>query len=194
MNTGWDEIDYLREDGTAVTNRYDGTGGVGIGSIVRRAAFALRFGDVNPVISGFMRPDSRFLYVRDVGERVRKIAPCLRYDHDPYPVVVDGRITWLIDAYTTTDRYPYAQQADTNRVEAGSGLHRRFNYVRNSVKVAVDAYNGDATFYIVDPTDPIAAAYAKAFPKLFSTADDVPDELRAHFRYTENLFRVQTNM
>ena len=194
VNTGRDEIDYLREDGTAVTNRYEGTGGVGIGSIVRRAAFALRFGDVNPVISGFMTADSRILYIRDVGERVRKIAPFLQYDHDPYPVVVDGRITWLIDAYTTTDRYPYAQQADTNRVDARSDLHRRFNYVRNSVKVAVDAYDGKATFYVVDPADPIAAAYAKAFPRLFSTADEVPDELRAHFRYPEDLFRVQTNM
>ncbi|HEX2042207.1 MAG TPA: UPF0182 family protein [Acidimicrobiales bacterium] len=194
VNTGRDEIDYLREDGTAVTNRYDGTGGVGIGSIVRRAAFALRFGDVNPIISGFMTGDSRILYIRDVGERVRKIAPFLHYDHDPYPVVVDGRITWIIDAYTTTNSYPYGQQADTNRVNPRSGLHHPFNYVRNSVKVAVDAYDGNATFYVVDPTDPIAAAYAKAFPKLFSTADEVPDQLRAHFRYPEDLFRVQTNM
>ena len=194
VNTGRDEIDYVREDGTAVTNRYDGRGGVGIGSIGRRIAFALRFGDVNPVISGFMRPGSRILYIRDIHERVRTIAPFLRYDHDPYPVVLDGRITWLIDAYTTSDRYPYAQQADTNRVSGGSDLHHQFNYVRNSVKVAIDAYDGTVTLYVVDPGDPIAAAYAKAFPKLFSSDRDVPDELRAHFRYPEDLFRVQTNM
>ncbi|MDQ4004881.1 MAG: UPF0182 family protein [Actinomycetota bacterium] len=194
VNTGRDEIDYVREDGSAVTNRYDGEGGVSIGSVARRVAFALRFGDVNPLISGFMRPDSRILYIRDVHERVRTIAPFLDYDHDPYPVVLDGRIVWLLDAYTTTNRYPYAQQADTNRISPGSDLHHDFNYVRNSVKVAIDAYDGDVTFYLVDPTDPVAAAYAKAFPKLFTKGDRVPPELRAHFRYPEDLFRVQTNM
>ncbi len=193
VNTGRDEIDYVREDGTAVTNRYDGEGGVGIGTVPRRLAFALRFGDVNPLISGFMTPESRILYIRDIRERVRTIAPFLHYDRDPYPVVLDGRIVWLLDAYTTTNQYPYAQQTDTNRVVAGSGLNHAFNYVRNSVKVAIDAYDGDATFYIVDADDPIAAAYAKAFPKLFATEEPTA-ELRAHFRYPEDLFRVQTNM
>jgi len=194
VNSGRDEIDYLREDGTAVTNRYDGEGGVGIGSVVRRLAFALRFGDVNPLISGFMTSESRILYMRDIRERVEAIAPFLHYDADPYPVVVDGRITWLIDAYTTSSYYPYAQQADRSRLPTGSGLQHDFNYIRNSVKVAVDAYDGDVTFYIVDDADPIAAAYAKAFPRLFTDGDEVPDELRAHFRYPEELFRVQTNM
>ncbi|MGH9177079.1 MAG: UPF0182 family protein [Acidimicrobiales bacterium] len=194
VNSGRDEIDYLREDGTAVTNRYDGKGGVGVGSILRRVAFALRFGDVNPAISGFMTSDSRILYKRDIRERVETIAPFLHYDADPYPVVIDGRITWIIDAYTTSDRYPYAQAADRARVGPSSGLGHRFNYVRNSVKVAVDAYDGDPVFYRVDPHDPIAAAYAKAFPKLFRDHDEVPDELRAHFRYPEDLFRVQTDM
>jgi uncharacterized membrane protein (UPF0182 family) len=193
VNAGRDEIDYVREDGTAVTNRYDGEGGVGIGSITRRLAFALRFADVNPLISGFMTPDSRILYVRDVRERVAAIAPFLHYDRDPYPVVLDGRIVWLVDAYTTTNMFPYGQQADLNRLSRDSGLNHQFNYVRNSVKVAIDAYDGDATFYVVDPDDPIAAAYAKAFPKLFSTAEP-PPELRAHFRYPEDLFRIQTNM
>ena len=193
VNAGRDEIDYVREDGTAVTNRYDGEGGVGIGSITRRLAFALRFGDVNPLISGFMTPDSRILYMRDVRARVATIAPFLHYDRDPYPVVLDGRIVWLIDAYTTTNMYPYGQQADLNRLSRDSGLNHQFNYVRNSVKVAIDAYDGDATFYIVDPDDPVAAAYAKAFPKLFSSAEP-PAELRAHFRYPEDLFRIQTNM
>jgi uncharacterized protein len=194
VNTARDEIDYLREDGTAVTTRYDGRGGVGIGSITRRVAFALRFGDINPVISTFMTSDSRILYVRDIRDRVSKLAPFLHYDHDPYPVVLDGRITWVIDAYTTTDRYPYAQRADNNRLEQRSGLRHDFNYVRNSVKVTVDAYDGDVTFYVVDPDDPIAAVYAKAFPKLFTSGDQVPQALRAHFRYPEDLFRVQTNM
>jgi len=194
VNSGRDEIDYLKEDGTAVTNRYDGTGGIGVGSVARRLAFALRFGDINPLISGFMTGDSKILYMRDIRQRVEKIAPFLRYDADPYPVVIDGRITWLIDAYTTSDRYPYAQQADASRLPEGSGLGRDFNYIRNSVKVAIDAYDGDATFYVVDPKDPIAAAYAKAFPDLFTSGDQVPDDLRAHFRYPEDMFRVQTNM
>jgi len=194
VNGGRDEIDYLREDGTAITNRYDGSGGVGIGSIPRRLAFALRFGDINPLISGFMTSESRILYVRDVRERARTIAPFLHYDHDPYPVVLDGRISWLLDAYTTTDHYPYAQQVDRDRLDPDSGLDHGFNYVRNSVKVAVDAYDGDATFYIVDPDDPIVTAYAKAFPKLFTASDEMSDELRAHLRYPEDLFRLQTNM
>lgn len=194
VNSGRDEIDYLSEDGTAVTNRYDGKGGVGVGSFGRRVAFALRFGDVNPVISGFMTSESRILYVRDVRDRARAVAPFLHYDQDPYPVVLDGRITWLLDAYTTTDHYPYAQGADRDRVDPASGLNHEFNYVRNSVKVAIDAYDGDVTLYLVDPDDPIAAAYAQAFPDLFTSADEVPDELRAHFRYPEDLFRVQTNM
>jgi uncharacterized protein len=194
VNSGRDEIDYVREDGTAVTNRYDGKGGVGIGSILRRVAFALRFADVNPAISGFMTEDSRILYRRDIRERVEAIAPFLHFDDDPYPVVFDGRITWLIDAYTTTDRYPYAESAGGGRVGPASGLNHGFNYVRNSVKVAVDAYDGDPIFYRVDPDDPITAAYAKAFPRLFRDADEVPDELRRHFRYPEDLFRVQTDM
>ena len=194
VNSGRDEIDYLQEDGTAVTNRYDGTGGVGIGSVPRRAAFALRFGDINPLISGFMTSDSRILYLRDVRERASMVAPFLHFDRDPYPVILGGRVTWLLDAYTTTDHYPYAQDAALDRLEAGSGLAHRFNYVRNSVKVAIDAYDGDVTLYVVDPSDPIVRAFGKAFPDLFTPADRVPAELRAHFRYPEDVFRVQTNM
>ena len=194
VNSGRDEIDYVKADGTAVTNRYDGRGGVGIGSILRRAAFALRFADVNPLISGFMTPESRILYIRDIRERVQTAAPFLHYDADPYPVLLEGRIVWLMDAYTTTNRYPYGQQADRDRLGAASGLNHDFNYVRNSVKVAIDAYHGDITFYVVDPDDPIVAAYAKAFPELFAGLGDVSDELRAHFRYPEDLFRIQTNM
>jgi uncharacterized membrane protein (UPF0182 family) len=167
---------------------------VGIGSVLRRAAFALRFGDINPLISGFMTPESRILYVRDIRERASMVAPFLHFDRDPYPVVLGGRVTWLLDAYTTTDRYPYAQAAARDRLEPGSGLAHDFNYVRNSVKVAVDAYDGDVTMYVVDPDDPIVRAYGKAFPDLFTAADQIPAELRAHFRYPEDVFRVQTNM
>ncbi len=194
VNTGRDEIDYLRDDGTAVTNRYDGAGGVGIGTIGRRLAFALRFSDVNPLISGFMTSDSRILYLRDVRQRVETLAPFLHFDHDPYPVVLDGRITWIIDAYTTSNAYPYGQIGDTDRLESDSGLRHGFNYVRNSVKATVDAHDGTVNFYVVDPDDPLAAAYANAFPELFLPDSEVTDDLRSHFRYPEDLFRVQTNM
>ncbi len=194
VNTDRDEIDFLRDDGTAVPNRYDGDGGVNVGSITRRLAFALRFGDINPLISGFMTSESRILYIRDIRERADTLAPFLHYDHDPYPVVLDGRIQWVLDAYTTTDRYPYAQRADNSRLESASGLRRDFNYVRNSVKVTVDAFDGDVTYYVIDPDDPVIRAYMKAFPKLFTPPDEVPDQLREHFRFPEDLFRVQTNM
>jgi uncharacterized membrane protein (UPF0182 family) len=194
VNTGRDEIDFVREDGTAVTNRYDGKGGVGIGSLLRQVAFSLRFGDINPLISGFIEGDSRILYIRDIRARAEKLAPFLHFDRDPYPVVLDGRVTWLMDGYTTTARYPYAQRAERGRLDPGSGLEHDFNYVRNSVKVAVDAYDGDVSLYVVDPQDPLAAAYAKAFPKLFLPATDVPPELRRHFRHPEDLFRVQSDM
>jgi uncharacterized protein len=136
VNSGRDEIDYVKADGTAVTNRYDGRGGVGIGSVVRRAAFALRFADVNPLISGFMTADSKILYIRDIRERARTAAPFLHYDADPYPVLLEGRIVWIMDAYTTTVRYPYGQRVDRNRLAGSSGLNHDFNYVRNSVKAS----------------------------------------------------------
>ena len=191
VNTDRQEIDFQSDEQTEFT-AYDGADGVGVGSFLRRAAFALRFGDLNPVFSGNLRSDSRVLLMRDVRDRVEALAPFLTFDHDPYPVVVDGRIQWVIDAYTTSSRYPYAQRAVVDGLQ-DSGLNRRFNYIRNPVKAVVDAYDGTVTFYVVDDTDPIIRAYDDAFPDLFS--DEPPsDELVAHFRYPEDLFRVQTNM
>jgi uncharacterized membrane protein (UPF0182 family) len=118
----------------------------------------------------------------------------LHLDADPYPVVDGGKVLWVIDAFTTTSRYPYAQEANTDNLTAGSGLKHNFNYVRNSVKAVVDAYDGSVVLYVVDPTDPIVRAWSKAFPGLFTSADQVPATLRAHFRYPEDLFRVQTNL
>jgi hypothetical protein len=149
---------------------------------------------VNPIISDLMTSESKILYNRDIRDRVQTAAPFLEYDADPYPVILDGRIFWIIDAYTTSSNYPYSQRADTDRLPGHSGLNSRFNYVRNSVKVVVDAYHGTMRFYVIDDEDPIIAAYRKAFPELFTSGDEVPDELRAHFRYPEDLFRVQTNM
>ena len=118
----------------------------------------------------------------------------MRFDADPYPVVVDGTVQWVLDAYTTSDRYPYAQQANVDQLTPGSGLNSTFNYVRNSVKVVVDAFTGDVTFYMVDDKDPIIRAWANAFPDLFTDVSDAPADLVSHFRYPEDLFRVQTNV
>jgi uncharacterized membrane protein (UPF0182 family) len=131
---------------------------------------------------------------RDVRSRVKKIAPFLHFDADPYPVVVDGTIQWVIDAFTTTNRYPYAQTANISQLGADSGLNHSFNYVRNSVKAVVDAYSGKVTLYAMDTKDPIIRMWASAFPKLFAKKSQVPPALAAHFRYPEDLFRVQTNV
>ena len=194
VNTDQREIDYAEANGRNHTTTYDGDGGVKIGSFVRRAALSLRFGDINPLISSFVTSESRAIYVRDIDERVRKAAPFLRFDNDPYPIIYQGKIQWLYDAYTTTSRYPYSQAADTNRLAPSSDLNANFNYVRNSVKVLIDSYTGKMTYYVVDQTDPVIKAWRKAFPKLFTDNTEVDPELRRHFRYPEDLFRVQTNM
>ncbi|HEY8546586.1 MAG TPA: UPF0182 family protein [Acidimicrobiales bacterium] len=191
VDTGRAEVDYRSEDGTETT-AYEGADGVSIGSLFRKAAFALRFGDINPLLSSYLTDDSKVIYIRDVVDRVHALAPFLHADADPYPVVLDGGVTWVVDLYTTTDRYPYAQRANTDHLDDDSELRHRFNYVRNSVKATVDAYDGTVTFYVMDTEDPIIDAYRKAFPELFTDGDDMPAELRSHLRYPEDLFRVQT--
>lgn len=194
VNTDRREIDFQdRKNETSFTN-YSGEDGVGIGSLLRKGAFALRFSDYRPLISGNLRDSSKILYIRDVRERVKTLAPFLSVDSDPYPVVLDGRMVYVVDAYTTTSRYPSAQRANTEQLSANSGLAHSFNYVRNSVKAVVDAYDGTVTMYVVDTKDPLIKAYQQAFPNMFTDADKVPDALRAHFRYPDDLFRVQTNM
>ena len=194
VGTSRQEVDYPGPDNRDVLTTYEGADGVRIGGFFRKAAFALRFGDINPLFSGLINSDSRVIFNRDVKVRAAELAPFLQFDADPYPVLVDGRVQWVLDAYTTTDRYPYSQQADRESLDGRSGLRRNFNYVRNSVKVVIDAYDGNAVFYVMDPSDPIITAYRKAFPELFTDADEMSEELRAHLRYPEDLFRVQTNM
>lgn len=196
-NTKQKELDYQTPDGASVESNYAGGGGVPAGSVLRRAAFALRFGDINPLISSLVTSNSRMMFVRDIQARVAKVAPFLGQDAQPYPVIVDGQIDYLIDAYTTTDRYPYAQSPDPSIVGAlnpNSGLNTDFNYVRNSVKAVVNAYTGKMTLYVVDPSDPIIQVYEKAFPKLFTSAAAMPAALRDHLRYPQDLFTVQTGM
>ncbi|MBW3580886.1 MAG: UPF0182 family protein [Actinobacteria bacterium] len=193
VGTTRQEIDFQNEEGTQFTS-YDGDDGVGMGSYLRRAAFALRFGDINPLISSSITGNSRILYQRDIKERAQALAPFLSFDADPYVVTLGGRLHYVLDAYTTSASYPYAQRAETGNLSPRSGLDQGFNYIRNSVKAVVDAYDGSVTFYVVDREDPLIAAYQQAFPDLFTDGGEVPDELRAHFRYPEDLFRTQTTM
>jgi uncharacterized membrane protein (UPF0182 family) len=174
---------------------YSGTAGVQMSSFVRRLAFGLAFMDYNVVASGAIDSDSQMLWVRNVRDRVEKLAPFLSFDGDPYPVVIDGAVQWVVDGYTATSRYPYAQAVgDDVALSADSGIPRDANYVRNSVKAVVDAYDGSVTMYVVDEGDPIVRTWMSAFPDLFSPKEDMPEGLLAHLRYPEDLFRVQTNV
>ncbi|MFM7665232.1 MAG: UPF0182 family protein, partial [Actinomycetota bacterium] len=178
------------ESGTKDTT----TGGVQLSSTLRRIAYALEYGEYNLFGSGLINSQSRILHDRNVTERAARLAPFLRFDADPYPVVVNGTVQWVLDAYTISDRYPYAQQANVDQLTPGGGLNTTFNYVRNSVKVSVDAFTGDVIFYVVDDDDPLITAWSKVFPKLFTDVSKAPEELVRHFRYPEDLFRVQTNV
>jgi uncharacterized membrane protein (UPF0182 family) len=171
---------------------YTGNGGIKLDSVFKRMAFALSYLDYNMIGSGAIGNNSRLVSIRAVEDRAKKLAPFLSYDNDPYPVALNGRVLWVIDAYTTSDRYPYAQGGDRQQLNVGSGLDHPFNYVRNSVKAVVDAYDGSVEFYVVDSTDPIAKVWQSAFPGLFKNRDQMPKGLDAHLRYPEELFRVQT--
>jgi hypothetical protein len=138
-----------------------------------------------------LRADSRVAFRRDIAERARTAAPFLRFDRDPYVVSADGRLYWVLDAYTTTDRYPYSQEISLDPIFAGaqSGV---VNYMRNSVKVVIDAYDGSMTFYVVDASDALVRTYMAVFPQMFTPADKMPAALKAHMRYPEDLFVVQS--
>jgi hypothetical protein len=198
VKTETDELDYqgtAANDQEQITTHYEGDGGIPIGGLFQRALFAWRFRDVNLLISGQIIGDSRILIYRDIAERVPKAAPFLKFDADPYAAVVDGELVWIWDAYTSTDQYPYSEPVDLSvvasppAIEGAPELSGSANYIRNSVKVVVDAYDGSMTYYVVDPDDPIIRVWQNAFPDLFET--QVPDDLREHFRYPENLFQVQ---
>jgi len=194
-NASREEIDFIEADGQTKFTQYSGSGGVKLDSFFKKAAYGLRFSDWNLVVSNFLNSDSRIVYQRDIRERVEAVAPFMQFDADPYPVIQGGRVVYIFDGYTTTDRYPNAQRADASGLPAGSSLGgKRFNYIRNSVKGVVDTYDGTVKLFVVDPSDPIVSAYQKAFPALFAGVDEMPADLKAHWRYPEDLFRVQTNM
>jgi uncharacterized protein len=193
-NTGREEIHYPvgegDEGGDVVTTHYDGEGGIVLSNIMRRLAFAIRFGDTDLLISQFIQPDSRLIMRRNIRERVETAAPFLQYDGDPYIVVADGRYFWIQDAYTTTDRFPYSQMVNLGAATGGN-VTGTANYIRNSVKVVIDAYDGTMNFYVWEPDDALAATYPAAFPELFSAPAELPPTLENHLRYPEDFFKIQ---
>jgi uncharacterized protein len=192
--TGMDtyEFDYPRGDENAFT-KYDGLGGVPLNNWWRRLAYAYEQSSLKILISNYFTPNSRIHYHRQVSERVQHVAPFLKYDNDPYLVVVDGRLKWIIDAYTTSDRYPYAE-AVAHEQETKLITDKQTNYIRNPVKVVVDAKDGTMQFYVVDENEPILATYRKIFPQLFKSSASIPPEIQAHFRYPQDLFEIQAKM
>jgi uncharacterized membrane protein (UPF0182 family) len=176
------EFNYPSGEQNVYTN-YEGSGGVVLDSYLKRLAFALRLADVNMLLSQDFTPSSRVMLHRNITDRARRIAPFLRYDRDPYLVIgPDGHLYWLLDAYTTSDRFPYAEPMGD------------LNYLRNSVKVVVDAYDGTPTFYVADPADPLIKSYLAIFPDLFTPISAMPDWLRDHLRYPEDLFSIQARL
>src|SRR5438477_6259552 len=177
------EFDYPKGKDNAYA-AYDGAGGVPIGSMVWRGLFAYYFNDPNLLLSNYITADSRIMIRRNIGERVRTIAPFLKLDHDPYLVVSNGRMFWIQCAYTVSSYLPSAQPAQDQDL----------NYIRNSVKVTIDAYNGTVDFYLMDTADPIAATYQRIFPNLFKPFSSMPMDLRKHIRYPEDLFLIQAQL
>ena len=176
------EFNYPRGDDNEFT-QYDGTGGVALGSLWRKLIFALRFGSYQIVLSDDIGPESRILFNRNIRERISALAPFLRFlDQDPYLVVADGRLFWLYDAYTSSTSYPYSTPSGP------------VNYIRNSVKFVIDAYNGTTTAYLADQDDPIAATYQRIFPGMFKPLDQMPASLRSHVRYPEDIFALQAQV
>jgi len=163
---------------------YAGRGGVAVGSFLRRLMLAIRFGSSKVLFSQDITNDSRVLYYRNILERARTALPFLRFDRDPYLVLADdGSLQWILDAYTTSDDYPYAQKLDDGTT-----------YMRNSVKLVIDAYDGSLTAYVSAPSDPVIRTWSRIFPGIFVPLDRMPAGLRAHIRYPDEIFRIQTSL
>jgi uncharacterized membrane protein (UPF0182 family) len=198
VRTEQPELDYTAFGENRTTN-YAGRSGVQLSNIARRLAFAWRFRDVNLAISGLIDSDSKVIFNRQVRERVRAAAPFLELDGDAYPVIADGRVFWMLDAYTVSNKYPYGQSVNfaerTQMRGPGAGspsIEGRHNYIRNSVKATVDAYDGTIRLYVWDEEDPLIRSWQRTFPDLFVDQAEMPASLRAHIRFPEDLFRLQT--
>jgi uncharacterized membrane protein (UPF0182 family) len=185
VSTGVKEFDYPKGDKNVYTS-YQGTGGIPLDSPWKRALFAWTRSDINILLTSYLGPESRIQIWRTVQERVAKIAPFLQLDSDPYLVLSEGKLYWIQDAYTVSDRFPYSEPYGRS--------FSKLNYIRNSVKVVVDAYEGSVGFFVADPKDPVLCCYRKAFPGLFRDFAELPEELKAHLRYPEDLFVIQADI
>jgi uncharacterized membrane protein (UPF0182 family) len=179
VNTNVRELDYPQGDENVYTN-YQGSSGVPIGNIFTRLLFAWNFGDLNILLTDYIHDDSKIIFWKRIQDRVKNIAPFLRLEDDPYLVLDDGKLYWMQDAYTTSANYPYSDP-----------FNNSFNYIRNSVKVVVDAYNGSVDFYVSDENDPILNMYQDIFPDMFQPIDDMPGTLKEHVRYPIYYFKTQ---
>ena len=197
------ELDYPDDASPTgqVNNTYQGNGGVAVGSLFNRLLFATKFQDSNILLTDLINPESRIMWDRDPLTRVQKVAPWLTLDQDPYPIVVDGRIKWVVDGYTTSNDYPYSSRvslsdvtSDSITVRTGSTAiapNDQLNYARNSVKAVVDAYEGTVSLYAWDASDPVLQTWMKAFPEVVQPLSDMPEAVEAHVRYPQDLFKVQ---
>ncbi|MBM4145838.1 MAG: UPF0182 family protein [Nitrospira sp.] len=177
------EFSYPTSEGNVYTT-YDGSGGVRLDSLFKRALFSVKFKTEKILLSSDISGESKILYYRNIMDRVRAVAPFLLFDQDPYMIVTkDGRLVWIADAYTVSSRMPYSKPTD-----------RRINYIRNSVKVVIDAYNGSMGFYVSDPSDILIKVYSKIFPDIFKSLKEMPEELRQHIRYPHRLLQIQASM
>ena len=179
VNTKTKEFDFPRGN-TNEYIQYDGNGGVLLNSFIRKLLMAIRFVDIKIMLSSDITPESKIMFARNINHRISKITPFLMLDDDPYIVINEGKLFWIQDAYTTTGNFPYSEKFG------------KINYMRNSVKIVVDAYNGDVTYYVMDTNDPIIVTYARIFPQEFKSFELMPDGLKEHIRYPVDLFKVQS--
>ncbi len=199
VNTAQGEVDGPEIDGQQQTVSYDGKGGVQLSNIFRKAVYAMKFREPNLLLSGAIKSESRILDIRTPRDRVQKVAPFLELDSDPYPAVVDGKLIWILDAYTTSSGYPYAQRtvlgnATADSQQLGRLPQEEINYIRNSVKATVDAYTGDVTLYQFGDRDPVLETWSKAFDGILQPESAMSADLKAHLRYPEDLFKVQREL
>jgi uncharacterized protein len=199
------ELDYPNSSTLRQQNfTYDGKGGVAVGSLFNKLLYAIKFREQNILLSDAVTSASKIMYDREPRDRVQKVAPYLTLDGDPYPSVVDGKLVWIVDGYTTTNQYPYSQSTSLRDVTSDSLTQTKnsvvaldaqdINYIRNSVKATVDAYTGDVTLYAWDPQDPILRTWMKIFPGTVRPLTDMSGDLMSHVRYPEDLFKVQRTM
>ena len=182
VNTDIQELDYPRGDQNVYTN-YDGNGGVSVSGFFEKLLFAWEFGDINILLTDYIREGSKIQFWRSIRERVRKTAPFLQFQDEPYMILDDGDLKWIQDAYTTSPHYPYSER-----------YNGQLNYIRNSVKVVVDAYDGTVDFYAIEEDDPILNVYRDIFPDMFKTLEEMPESIKAHIKYPQTLFEVQMDI